>query len=169
METLEAIKKRRSIRKFKNKEIPEDIIKKILMAGMQAPSAGGAKTWHFIVVKDQNLKDQIPEFSPFAEMIKKAPLGILVCSDLNLEKYKGFWQQDCAAAIQNMLLSATDLGLGAVWTGVYPMEGRPEGYKKLLNIPKNVMPVGFVVIGYPAEEPVKTINFMQDRVHENKW
>jgi len=117
---------------------------------MSAPSAGNQQPWHFIVVNERVLLDRIPEFSPYAAMCRQAPLGILVCGDTTLEKYPGYWIQDCSAATQNLLLAAHDLGLGAVWTGVYPREERIRGFREAFKLPDHILPLAFVVIGYPG-------------------
>jgi len=169
METLKAIHTRRSIRKFKPTRVSEELIDKILGAAMQAPSAGNQQPWHFIVINDRELLKEIPKFSPFASMAKDAPVAILVCGDLALEKYKGFWVQDCSAAVQNMLLAAHDLNLGAVWTAAYPMEDRTEGFRLLCGLPKDIIPLALVVLGYPEHTITADNRFRRERVHLNKW
>lgn len=169
METLEAIQTRRSVRKYKKQKVSEDLIKKILSAGMSAPSAGNEQPWHFIVIRERSVLDEIPKFSPWSSMVKEADFGILVCGDVSLEKYEGFWVQDCSAATENILLAVHALGLGAVWTGVYPMNDRVNGFRKLLNLPENVIPLAFIPIGYPLHEPSEEDRFMEDRIHYNKW
>jgi len=86
-------------------------------------------------------------------------------SDLSLEKYQGFWVQDCSAAVQNMLLAVHGLGLGAVWTGIYPMQDRVNGFIDLFNLPQNVIPLALVVIGHPAQEIKSETRYKADRVH----
>ena len=113
--------------------------------------------------------DAIPTFSPFASMVKRAPLGILVCADTRNVIVPGFWVQDCSAATQNLLLAARALGLGAVWTGVYPMEGHVAGFAKHCQLPEGVIPLAFVVVGHPAEESPAQHRFSADRVHSNVW
>ena len=124
MELFAAMHTRRSIRKFTSQPVSDDDIRKILEAAMMAPSAGNAQPWQFIVVRDRAKLNQIKDINPYAAMAGKAPLGILVCGDLSLEKYQGFWVQDCSAAVQNMILAVHGSGLGSVWTGIYPMQDR---------------------------------------------
>ncbi len=126
---LKAIHSRRSIRKFEDKAVSEENIKDILSAAMMAPSAGNAQPWQFVVVDDRDKLNAVPDINEYAAMAKNAPLGILVCGDLSLEKYAGYWVQDCSAAIQNLLLATHAKGLGAVWTGIHPIEGRVQGFK----------------------------------------
>ncbi|MFA6992819.1 MAG: nitroreductase family protein, partial [Candidatus Gracilibacteria bacterium] len=147
MDALEAIYTRRSIRKYKANKVSQDLIDQILKAGFHAPSAGGAETRQFIVIDDPKILSAIPDFSPYAEMAKEAPLAILVCAEPHKERYKDFWPQDCAAAVENMLVAINALGLGAVWTAAYVWEDRIAGYRKLLNIPQEIIPFALIVIG----------------------
>ncbi len=169
METLRAISSRRSVRKFRPDAIPEEIIASLLRAAMSAPSAKNEQAWSFVVLTDRKLLDQVPEFSPFAPMAREAPLGILVCGDTGELNIDGYWPQDCAAATQNLLLAAHDLGLGAVWTGVYPKDDRMDGFRKLLRLPKNVFPFSFIPIGLPREEIAGEDRFRESKIHRNGW
>jgi nitroreductase len=102
-------------------------------------------------------------------MAAKAPLGILVCGDLSLEKFKGFWVQDCAAAVQNMLLAAHGLGLGAVWTGIHPLGEREDRFRAQFELPEHVIPFALVVIGHPAQASEAKNRYKKDRVHYETW
>ncbi len=172
MDALEAIQTRRSVRKFEKREINEEIVGKLLLAAMSAPSAANQQPWEFIVIKDRDMLDAIPTFSPFAKMAAHAPLGILVCGDTRNLPSPRFWVQDCAAATQNLLIAAHSLGLGAVWTGVYPMnptDARVTGFVKHCQLPEGVVPLAFVVVGYPAETPPKQSRFTSLKIHANVW
>jgi nitroreductase len=102
-------------------------------------------------------------------MASQADLAILVCGQPEVEQYKDYWAQDCSAAMQNLLLAAHDLGLGAVWCGIYPRQERVEKFRKLFGIPKKAFPLGLVPMGYPATKPEKVDRFKQERVHRNRW
>ncbi|MCU0611703.1 MAG: nitroreductase family protein [Candidatus Eisenbacteria bacterium] len=169
MHTLEAIKSRRSIRKFTPQPVPQRAIHDMLDAAMSAPSAGNEQPWQFVVIDDRALLDQVPSFSPYAAMATEAPLAILVCGDTSVEKYRGFWVQDCAAAVQNILLAAHAQGLGAVWTGVHPMPDREQGFRVLLGLPDHVIPLAFIPVGHPAHFPGPQQRYREDRVHHNRW
>ncbi|MHA1481661.1 MAG: nitroreductase family protein [Candidatus Thorarchaeota archaeon] len=169
LNALEVINTRRSVRKFLNKKVPKDLVSKIIAAGMNAPSAGNQQPWQFIIVDERSVLEEIAKVNPYAACAKDASVGILVCGDLQLEKYKGYWPLDCSAATENILLAAHSLGLGTVWTGVYPKQERIDRYKRLLNIPENIVPIAFIPVGYPAEEPNKENRFKKDRIHYNKW
>ena len=102
-------------------------------------------------------------------MLKEAQLAILVCGDLELETRKGYWIQDCAAATENILISANALGLGVVWLGVYPREERVSGIKKLLNLPDHIIPLSLIPIGHPAESLPPSDRFDESRIYYNGW
>ena len=136
---------------------------------MQAPSAGNAQPWHFIVVKDQLILNKIPEFHKTAPMAKNAPMAIFICADLTLEKYPGCWVLDCSAAAENILLAAHDLGLGAVWTANYPLKEVEKGVKKLLDLPKNIVPHCLILLGYPAHPYNSKTYYQKERIHYDKW
>ena len=102
-------------------------------------------------------------------MVKRAPLGILVCADTRNVIVPGLWVEDCSAATQNLLLAAHALGLGAVWTDGYPMDGHMAGFAKHCQLPEGVIPLAFVVVGHPAEESPTQNRFSKDRVHSNVW
>lgn len=169
MDTLEAIHTRRSIRKYQDKIISEEILTQLLKAAMAAPSARNQQPWEFVVITDVEIKEKIPAACPFAQMIVNAPLAILVCGNLKVETAQGYWVIDCAAATQNLLLGAHALGLGAVWTGVYPREERMDGLTELLALPEYILPHSLVVIGYPAQQPPQQDRFKPERIHYNGW
>jgi nitroreductase len=169
MDTLNAIRTRRSIRLYLDQAVPEELIQKLLAAAMQAPSARNQQPWQFVVIEERAMLAKIPTFMPNAAMAGKAPLAILVCGDLSLEKSPGYWMVDCAAAVENMLLAAHALGLGAVWCGVYPRDKRMEGLRQLVGLPKNVIAHSLVVLGYPAEQVSAEDRYRPERVHHNRW
>lgn len=169
MDAHEAIFGRRSIRRYYPTPISDDIIKELLEAAMAAPSAGNEQPWHFVVINDRNILDEIPKVHPYSQMLKQAPLAILICGDEKLEKHKGYWIQDCSAATENLLIAATANGLGSVWLGVFPRQDRVEGIRKLLDIPENIIPFSLIAIGYPAENKPPAERFDEKRIHENKW
>ncbi|WP_339137266.1 MAG: nitroreductase family protein [Candidatus Electrothrix sp. GW3-4] len=169
MEIFEALHTRRSIRKYTEGDVGEEIVWKILAAAMCAPSAGNEQPWQFVVIRERTLLDSIPEFHPHASMVRQASLGILVCGDTRLEKYKGFWVQDCSAATQNLLLAAHGAGLGAVWTGVHPDKGRERGFRHLLGLPEEVVPFSFVPLGPVNQQLARKDIFLEERVHMNRW
>jgi len=170
METLTTIFTRRSVRKYTPRAVPDELVTELLEAAMQAPSAGNQQPWHFIVVTERNQLDALADALPFGKMLHNAPIGIVVCADLQLEKYRGFWVQDCSNATLNLLLAAHDRGLGAVWVGVYPVEDRVENLKKILGLPETVIPLSVIPLGYPSSTPEPAEKrFNPVRIHKDRW
>jgi nitroreductase len=169
MDAIEAILTRRSIRKYQDKPVPEELIRQLLGAAMMAPSARNAQPWQFVVIDDPEMLRQAAQINPNAHMAAHAPVAILVCGDLDLELSQGYWVVDCAAAVQNILLAAHALGLGAVWTGVYPRRDRMEGLGRLVGVPENIMPHSLVVLGYAADQPASADRYRAERVRRNRW
>lgn len=169
METIEAIYTRRSIRKYTSQSVSEEIIHELLTAAMYAPSAGNQRPWHFVVIRDRQTLDAIPEFHPYAKMLKSALVAILVCGEPALEKYRDRWTLDCSAATQNILLAAHAKGLGTVWVGIYPEASRMDGMRNLLALPKHIIPLSLIPIGYPAEQVPQPKRFNASRIHYDKW
>jgi len=169
MEAMEAILTRRSIRRYTDKKVSDEIVKELLEAGMSAPSAGNEQPWHFVAITDHKILDEIPKIHPHSGMLKEAPLAILICGDESLQKYQGYWVQDCSAATENILIAANAIGLGGVWLGVYPIEDRVVGIRKLLGMPEKVIPFALLSIGYPAEQKPPANRYDESRVHYNIW
>lgn len=169
MEAMEAIYSRRSVRQYTSKPVSRELVRDILKAAMSAPSAGNERPWHFIILTDRAILDEIPKFHPYSAMLKQASAAILVCGDPALEKHKGYWVLDCAAASENILLAAHAKGLGAVWCGVYPTEDRVQNLKKLLHLPEQITPFSLIPLGFPAEIKDVPDRFDGSRVHDNRW
>ncbi len=169
METLQAIKTRRSIRKFLDRPVSREMVRDLLEAAMFAPSAGNEQPWQFIVLDEREFLDEVPKICATASMCRQSPLAILVCGDSSLEKYPKFWIQDCSAAIENLLLAAHAQGLGAVWVGIYPLNDRVEAFRRLLGLPEEITPFGLVALGYPNESPATPKRYREERVHYNSW
>lgn len=166
---MKAILSRRSIRHYTNQAVAEKTVTDILKAAMAAPSAGNQQPWHFIVMTERKILDEIPRFHQYAQMVLEAPLAILVCGDTSKEIHRGFWVQDCSAATENILIAVNDLGLGAVWVGVYPNEQRVNDFRKLLAIPQHIVPLALVSIGHPAEHKPPADRYDTERIHHNGW
>lgn len=165
----EIIITRRSIRKYTKQAVNQDQIEQLLQAAMYAPSARNEQPWHFIAVTDREMLDKIMQSHPYAAMLKDAPLAIVVCADENIEKTEGYWIQDCAAATQNILLSAHAMGLGSVWLGVFPRKERVAAIKQLFHLPDNIKPLSIIAIGYPDEIKTHPERFIKERIHLNNW
>ena len=144
---------RASCRVFQHKEVEKETIETLLRAAMAAPSALNAQPWHFIVIHDQGQLSSLSVASPYTGLLADAPLAIAVCGDIT-KKAPGdegiYWSQDACAATENILLAAHAMGLGATWTGSYPIEARYKLAQKVLSLPDNLIPVSIIAIGYPA-------------------
>lgn len=169
MDALECIYTRRSIRQYTGEPISEDQLRAILRAGFSAPSANNTRPWRFVVVRDKNTLDAVTQLHPYSKMLPGAGCGILVCGDRGRNPSDGYLAEDCSAAIENMLLAAHALGLGAVWLGVHPRAERVEALRHLLNIPENVLPIGLVAVGIPAETKDAPDRYDGTMVHYEKW
>lgn len=173
METIEAIKSRRSIRRYSEKPVEFEKITTILEAGTYAPSAGNLQDWRFIIVSEKPLIKQVSEYCIEQYWINTAPVLIIVCA--NPEKHEMYYGlrgkrlynvQDCAAAIQNMMLTATDLGLGSCWIGAF----EEDKIRSTFGIPTDVRPQAIITIGYTDEIPEeKVIKPIEDVVYFNRY
>lgn len=153
---VENIMTRTSIRQYTDQAISADTIETLLRAGMAAPTAVNKQPWHFVAVTDKDKLAQLATANPNAGMTAKAPLAIIVCGDMQktLEgQGRAFWIQDCSAATENILLAAHALGLGGVWTGLYPNDERVAAVREILKAPEYIVPLCAIVLGYPAEQP----------------
>ncbi len=168
MDAMEAILTRRSIRKYTKQPVPDEVLKELLKAAMYTPSAGNQQPWCFVVINDHKIMNEIPKYHPYAQMLKEAPVAILVCCAPDLQRGE-FGVQDCSAATQNILLAAHAKGLGAVWLGIYSVEPLVMATKKLLNLPEHIIPISLISIGYPAEQKPQPDRYKADRVHYNQW
>lgn len=167
MDAIECIQTRRSIRKFLEKPVNDDLVKQLLEAAMSAPSAHNEQPWHFVVVANKDTLKAISEAG--SRPAAGAAAGILVCGEPGIAKAQGTWPLDCSAATQNILLCANALGLGSVWTAAYPDEGRMAKYRELLGIPQTIMPFAFVCLGWPEKPGWKENRFKQERIKQEKW
>lgn len=166
---MEAILSRRSIRKYTDRPVSDDLVADLLRAAMAGPSAHNQQPWQFVVVKDRDLLQGLAAANPYGGMARDAQLAIVVCGDLSREISPGFWVQDCAAATENLLIAANAAGLGAVWTGTYPREERVAKVRALLALPDQIIPLAVVPIGYPAEHPAPADRFDPGRIHIDRW
>ena len=153
LDGISAILTRRSIREYTPHPVPDELIKLLLEAGITAPSAFNEQSTEFVVVNDRKILDEIAKFEAKRPQLRKATVAIVVCGNQNKEKNKGqgYWQLDGAVASENILIAANALGLGAVWTAIYPYPDRIPKVQKILTLPDYVIPLNIIPIGYPAE------------------
>lgn len=161
METLECIKSRRSIRRFTEQKITDDILAKILEAVQWSPSWANTQCWEVVVVKDNNIKEKIAGLlspkNPGIKGIIQAPLIMVMCGKKGVSGYKGdepatdkgdWYMFDLGIASQNLCLAAHALGLGTVHIGSFDH----KGVDKLLGLPAGVESIEIIPVGYPAKE-----------------
>jgi len=165
LEVFEAIKGRRSIRKYTKDPVSEDFIVKILEAGRWAPSAGNSQPWNFIVLRDEEMRRRVAEAATYGKFLANAPVGIAVVVDPMASTRP---VEDGAIATQNMLLAAHALGLGACWIGSYNSVYE-ERVKEILGIPENKRLLSIISIGFPAESPTKTRKELREIVFTDRY
>ena len=152
MELKDVLQKRRSIRSFTDKKVSKEQIDLLLHAAMSGPSACNKKPWKFYVITNEEKLSELKKATRFSNF--NAPLAIVVCGNLkkalplNLSSY---WIQDCSAATENILLHATDLGLGSLWCGVHPQKRAEQNLSKILCLDDKCIPLNIIYIGYPNE------------------
>ncbi len=167
---LEVLVQRKSVRTFKDKPVGEEMVQLLLRAGECAPSWGDGRPWHFVVLEDRKIITRIPEFHPESAVLLKCPLAIALFGEPQKEGFPGSWPLDCAVAMQNMLLQAQALSLGAVWLGIYPHERRMHALEALLEVPPHIRAFGVAAVGHPAEKlPLREERFDPSRVHYGSW
>ena len=169
MDLLKGLITRRSIRRYSEQEVPDDLVETIIKAGMYAPSAANKQPWRFIVIRNKETFRKIMEIHPYASMLKGAGVAFLVCGDLEAAHGPGYWVVDCAAATQNMLLAIHGLGLGGVWIGIHPREDRKKAVHRIFNLPEHIQPCSLISCGWPAETKPDPDRFDPDKIHWETW
>jgi nitroreductase len=169
VDAIKTILSRRSIRAYTDEPVSPEDMHLLLEAAMSAPSASNNRPFHFIAVRNKETLHRVRDFHPYARMLDQAAAAIFICAKPAEGSVPGYFQQDCAAAAQNVLLAAHALGLGAVWLGVYPREERVAGVRTLMNLPDDVIPFCIISIGYPNEEKEEISRYEEWRVHEETW
>ncbi len=169
-ETIKTIFERRSIRKFTNEVVSAKDQELLLAAAFAAPSAKNQRGTDFVVIEDRNTLNTLADNLLYGKMLYQAPLCIAVCSET---KRGGedlvLWEEDAAAAIENILVAAKSLGLGSVWLGILAREDREDKVREILGVPKEIRIVGLAAIGYPDEEKEPHGEINEARVHKEKW
>ncbi len=166
MELKEVLLKRRSVRKFTNEAISELQTEELLHSAMSGPSACNRCPWEFFVVTSPEKLTELRNASRFTKM--NAPLAIIVCGNLSRAlpvQLSEYWIQDCSAATENILLTVTDLGLGAVWCGIHPQKRAVKRVQEILDLKDKWIPLNIIWIGHPAEEPEPRDQYDKKRIH----
>ena len=161
-----------SVRRFADRAVTSGQERAILHAAMSSPSGVNKQPWRFVVIDDPQLKLRLAEALPYAKMVAHAPVAILVCGDSNrfLEGVDNvLWEQDLSAASENILLAAHAIGLGGVWTCVFPHEERITPVRSILNLPDNLIPFSLIPIGYPEKSHAPMDKWHPERIHRNGY
>lgn len=169
MDALEALYTRRSIRKYTDEPISDEDLESILKAAMLAPSARNERPWHFVVIRDRSRCDMMSKGAPYWGMAATAQALVIVCGDTTQGKGDAFWVQDCAAALENLLVAARAKNIGTVWCGVHPIADREAFVSKALNLPPHIVPLGLVCLGHPAQKFEEADRFDPARIHLESW
>ena len=171
-ETTKTIFSRKSVRNYVEKAVSPETLEFLVRAGMAAPSAMDRRPWEFIIINDKAVVKKLNDALPHAKMAEKAGQAIVVAG--NIEKQAGgkdatFWIMDCSAAAENILLAAESLGLGAVWTAVYPAADRLKPVIDILGLPSNIVPLAFIPVGKPDGSDKPKEKFDKEKIHWNHW
>jgi nitroreductase len=169
MDCMDALMSRRSIRNYTAEPVTDEQIETLLRAAMAAPSAGNQQSWRFVVVTEATQRELLSQATPYSAMIARAPVAIVVCGDTRAEKHLGYWVQDCSAAIENLLLAAHAIGLGAVWIGVHPIAERAQNVRVACEIPEGVEPMSMIALGNPVENKPPSERYEPAHVHRERW
>jgi len=165
-EFIETIFARRSIRAYTERPVDRETLKLLLQAAMAAPSAANSQPWEFIVIDEIEALDGLRGQLRFGQY--NAPAAIVVCGSpetAHNSAGRRFWVQDCSAAIENILIAAAGLGLGTVWIGVYPLPAVVQAVSQELGLPEQVIPLGVIYVGHPAEEKPPRTQYDEHRVY----
>jgi len=166
MDVVNAIRDRRSIRKYKSTEVSEEKVDTILQAGRWAPSASNKQPWHFIVVRDPEMRKKLADAHSYGRFMAESPVVIVVLGDPT--KHPKYHLADPHNAVQNMLLAAHYEGLNSCWMGVRDTDIEPK-FRELLNIPDDLRVICSISIGYGDQERTSTRYPLEDIVSWEKY
>lgn len=170
---MQNILARKSVRAYTDSPVSRARIDTLLRAAMAAPTGRDMRPWKFIVIDEKQTLQRLEEQLPYAKMLPEAQVAILVCGDLSVTDKDGKpstnWMFDCSAATENLLLMAEAMGLGAVWTAVYPYEERLKPVTEILELPAHIVPINVIPVGYPKGDPQPKDKYDADNVHFNGW
>lgn len=169
-EAIRAILGRRSIRRFEEKPVEKEKIELLIECGSAAPSAANSRPCHFVVATDRPILNRLAEDHPYGKMLFEAPLAIIVCGNPEKNDFaRRYWEEDCSAAMQNILVAAHAIGLDGVWLGVRHAEGCEEAIRKILPIPAHIAVLGIAALGYGKEKKDPHKGIEEGTLHVNGW
>lgn len=166
------IHQRKSVRNYTGELVDLETLHLLVKAGMAAPSGRNQQPWAFIILNEPDLLVNLTLELPYAKMLAQAGSGIVVCgysADPNRPGGKDLWEQDCAAATENILLAAESLNLGGVWTALHPYPERQAIVRKWVSIPENIFPFSLIPIGKPTGADQPKLKHDPSKIHVNRW
>ncbi len=167
---IEAMLGRRSIRRYQERPVENEKIDALIRCAAASPSAGNGRPAHFIVVRDRETLMRMSDIHPYGTMLAKAPVAVVICGEKERSDLSSlYWEQDCAAAMENLLVAAEGMGLGAVWLGVCHLPDGGSAIAEVLQVPETVPVMGIASIGYPGEEKRPHSGDPQERLHLERW
>ena len=169
---LDVIFTRKSVRSYTGGMVSKEKLEILLKSAMAAPSGRNQQPWAFIAITDHTILEKLSKGLPYAKMLPEAGTAIVVCGYSASHERPGskdLWEQDCAAATQNILLAAEAMNLGAVWTAVHPYPDRQEYIRKTLKIPSEIYPFSVVPVGYPTGVEQPKEKFDTEKIHWEEW
>lgn len=179
---LQNILSRKSVRNYTGEKVSDEQVNTLLKAAMAAPTAVNRQPWSFVVVNDQETIARVFEGNMNMRYFQSAGTVIVVCGESTysmvprsqagaepVQVENVFWQQDCSAATENLLLMAEAMGLGAVWTAAYPDASRYEKVQAELGLPENVLPLCMIAVGCPTGEDQPKDKWKPEKIHYNRW
>jgi nitroreductase len=161
MDVVKAIRERRSIRKYKSDPISDEDLNVVLQAGRWAPSASNKQPWHFVVVRDEQGREELAKAHAYGRFMAESPVVVVVLGDP--AKHPKYYLSDPHNAVQNMLLAAYSLGLGTCWMGVRDTDIEPA-FRRILGIPESLRVICCVSLGYPDQKRESTRQEFSDLV-----
>ncbi|MDA3911887.1 MAG: nitroreductase family protein [Bacteroidales bacterium] len=168
---LKQIHERKSVRHFRSDKVKIQDLKEIVRAGMAAPTARNLQAWEFLILDDEKLLSHLSDQLPYAKMLAEVNAAIVVLGDSSVKSPSGhtYWLQDTCAATQNILLASEALGLGAVWTALYPYDERMQPVIKACQLPEHLIPLNIIPIGVPTGDDKPNDKYKPEKIHINQW
>ncbi len=167
---MDAIMKRRSIRKFQDRAVETEKRERLLRAAMQSPTGHNAQEWEFLVIENEATRLAVSRMSPTTVCAKNAPLLIIVLANMERAvKEVPIWVSNMAAACQNIITEAEYLGLGSCWLSCFPYPEKMDYASKLFDLPETVKPYGVLAIGYKEREKEAVDRFDVNKIHYEKY
>ena len=166
MELQDVLQSRRSIRKYTEEPVSKEDIDLLMHAAMSGPSACNKMPWEFYVVTDEAVLEKLRNASRYSKIY--APLAIVVCGSLSRalpSQLAPYWIQDCSAATENILLAATDLGLGTVWCGIHPQKRAEERVREALGLTEKHIPLNIIYVGHPDQVQEPRDQYKETYIH----